>query len=98
MSSNIEGECRSPLLIEEYDPTVALVLRPGGGLSTPGNARCGKKTMFPMTFGFKDAKSPRSPLRNMNLNTNFLQVQVNHTLPITGFQKHLYATVFFVKF
>ena len=41
-------------------------------VSTPGNNRCGKKTMFPMVFAYEEAKSPRSPLGQMNLNSKFL--------------------------
>lgn len=46
-------------------------------VSTPGNNRCGKKTMFPMVFAYEEAKSPRSPLGQMNLNSKFLASPVN---------------------
>ena len=68
----LESDCRSPLLIEDDDFASKISLRPGGGIITPNNARCGKKTMFPMTFGYEEAKSPRSPLAAMKLNTKFV--------------------------
>ena len=68
----MESDCRSPLLIEDYNSEMKMSLRPGGGILTPSNARCGKKTMFPMTFGYQEPKSPRSPLGTLNLNTNFV--------------------------
>jgi hypothetical protein len=39
---------------------------------SPSNNRCGKKTLFPMVFGYQEAKSPRSPLGTVNLNTHFM--------------------------
>ena len=42
------------------------------GVSTPNSERCGKKTMFPMVFAYEEAKSPRSPLGQLNLNTKFM--------------------------
>ena len=41
-------------------------------VSTPNSERCGKKTMFPMVFAYEEAKSPRSPLGQLNLNTKFM--------------------------
>merc|ERR1712156_482317 len=48
-----------------------------GTLSTPSNNRCGKKTMFPMVIGYEEAKSPRSPLGQLNLNSKFMASPVN---------------------
>jgi len=48
-----------------------------GTLSTPSSNRCGKKTMFPMVIGYEEAKSPRSPLGQLNLNTKFMASPVN---------------------
>merc|ERR1712156_230113 len=48
-----------------------------GTLSTPSSNRCGKKTMFPMVIGYEEAKSPRSPLGQLNLNSKFMASPVN---------------------
>lgn len=44
---------------------------------SPNNSRCGKKTMFPMLFAYEDAKSPRSPLGQISLNTKFMASPIN---------------------
>jgi len=44
---------------------------------SPSNNRCGKKTMFPMVIGFHEAKSPRSPLGQVNLNPKFMASPVS---------------------
>lgn len=49
----------------------------GEDSSSPNNSRCGKKTMFPMLFAYEDAKSPRSPLGQISLNTKFMASPIN---------------------
>jgi len=65
-----ESDCRSPLVIENDDSAIGSS-GPEDILS-PCNNRCGKKTLFPMVFGYQEAKSPRSPLGEVNLNTKFM--------------------------
>jgi translation elongation factor EF-1beta len=43
---------------------------------SPSNNRSVKKTMFPMLLAYEEAKSPRSPLGQATLNTNFVAGKV----------------------
>ena len=86
----LESDYRSPTVIENDDSAIG-TSGPEDILS-PCNNRCGKKTLFPMVFGYQEAKSPRSPLGAVNLNTNFMvslykcTVKVRHNCSIGGFR------------
>ena len=64
------ADCRTDICIENEEPEVKM--SKDDVVSTPTNERCGKKTMFPMVFAYEEAKSPRSPLGQLNLNTKFM--------------------------
>ena len=52
------------------------------------NTSFGQKVMFPMTFGYEEAKSPRSPLGAVNLNANFKSPVSKAMFPMTfGYQE-----------
>ena len=52
------------------------------------NTSCGQKVMFPLTFGYEEAKSPRSPLGAVNLNANFKSPVSKPMFPMTfGYQE-----------
>ena len=69
-TETLEGDCQLPIATENDDSAIG-TSGPEDILS-PCNNRCGKKTLFPMVFGYQEPKSPRSPLGTVNLNTNFM--------------------------
>ena len=64
------ADCRTDICIENEENEVKMSKE--DAVSTPNSERCGKKTMFPMVFAYEEAKSPRSPLGQLNLNTKFM--------------------------
>jgi len=64
------ADCRTDICIENEENEVKM--SKDDEVSTPNSERCGKKTMFPMVFAYEEAKSPRSPLGQLNLNTKFM--------------------------
>ena len=65
------ADCRTNICIESEEAEMK-DSKDNDLMSTPNSKRCGKKTMFPMVFAYEEAKSPRSPLGQLNLNTKFM--------------------------
>jgi len=78
------ADCRTDICIENEETEVKM--SKDDVVSTPTNERCGKKTMFPMVFAYEEAKSPRSPLGQLNLNTKFMASKASpvNSKPLAG--------------
>ena len=75
--------------IETTKPSVKIDFHsPRKNENSEMNTSCGQKVMFPLTFGYEEAKSPRSPLGAVNLNANFKSPVSKPMFPMTfGYQE-----------
>ena len=89
MSKNEDEHKTSTLASDSNDSSIEMSSNAEDILS-PTNNRCGKKTMFPMVIGYQEAKSPRSPLGQLNLNPKFLVSSIN--IKAVLFKNHQYSS------